>query len=350
MQMKQLLLEAQLDQAELEDFWQRRANRLQFEEVVTIFGHRLLVQSNVAELLTAVSHLSPLYSQSTHTKRPLGTIQLVVQPSRQSPGTVPDDLMQRITYSGSDDWLMMRLAAWGQAHLDLERRQGTAVLTPELAARPDLVAQCLLHTLVLNLLIAQGQAAQGYGMLHASCLLRDGVALLLLASHNTGKSTTALRLALAGWRLLTDSMVFVDGTGLHGFPVGTMKLRADMVAHFPACQPFLQPELVRNETKYRLDLRRMGAELVQETAVQPKKVILCLLSRHDLPESVLGEVDETAVTQAILHNSLYVDLPQTWQQNMAHLRELLMGETAVQLTIGTNPDSLQKAVNMLLGF
>jgi hypothetical protein len=343
MQIKQLSLEAQLDQSELEDFWQRRTNRLQYEKEVTIFGHQLGVQSNVAELLTAVTHLSPLYSQSAHEKRPLGQIELVVQPSRHAPGPVPDGLMQQITCSGSDDWLMIRLGSWGVAHLDLKRRRGTAVLTPELAARPDLVTQCLLHTLVLNLIIAQG-----YGMLHASCLLRDGVALLLLAPHNTGKSTTALRLALAGYPLLTDSMVFVDETGLHGFPIGTIKLRADMVAHFPACQPFLQPELVRNETKYRLDLRQMGAELVWETAVQPQKVILCLLSRHDSAESVVADVSEAAVTQAILNNSLYVDQPHVWRQNMTHLRELLLGGTAVRLTIGTDPDNLQRMVDKLI--
>lgn len=344
MRIKELLLESQLHNAQLEDFWQRRANQLQFEREVTIFGHLLLVQSNVADILTAVTQFSSLYSQSNHQKRPLGTIQLVVQPSRHAPGSVPEDLMQQITYSGSDDWLMIRLGSWGVAHLDLERRRGTAVLTPQLAARTDLVTQCLLHTLVLNLLIAQG-----YGMLHASCLVRHETALLLLAPHNTGKSTTALRLALADCQLLTDSMVFVDEAGLHGFPVGTMKLRADMVAHFPACQPFLQPELVRNETKYRLDLRRMGAEFVQETAVQPKKIILCLLSRHDLPETVVADVTETAVIQAILNNSLYVDQPHIWQQNMANLQKMLVGGTAVRLTIGTSPDSLHNEVVKLVG-
>jgi hypothetical protein len=343
MKVKELLLDLRLDQADLEDFWQRRTNRLEFRREERLFGHQLVVQSNVAELLTAVDHLLPCYSQSPHSKPPLGKIQLVVQPSRHTSGSVPDDLMQQISYSGSDDWLMIRLGSWGQAHLDLRRKRATAVLDPQLAARPELVAQCLLHTLVLNLIIAQG-----YGLLHASCLLRDGVALLLLAPHNTGKSTTALRLTLAGFRLLTDSMVFVDETGLHGFPIGTIKLRADMVSQFPACKPFLQTEVVRNETKYRLDLRRMGAELVWETAVHPKKVILCLLSRHDLPESVVVDVGETAVTQAILHNSLYVDQPHVWQQNMANLQELLLGETAVQLTIGTESDSLQEAVHGLI--
>ena len=238
-----------LPEIELADFWQRRANDLCHRREVQLFGHRLVVESNEAGLFTAVSLALNQYSQTSQTKSPLGTLQLIVQSMRQPPGPAPDDLMQQLTYSGSGDWLMMQLGGWGMAHLDLAKRRGTAVLDPQLAARPELVAQCVLHTLLLNLVIGHG-----YGMLHASCLVRDGVALLLLAPHNTGKSTTALRLALAGFRLLTDSMVFVDGDGfLHGYPVGLAKLRGDMVDQFPTVRPFLQPEIVRQETKYRVD-------------------------------------------------------------------------------------------------
>ncbi len=332
-----------LPEIELADFWQRRANDLCHRREVQLFGHRLVVESNEAGLFTAVSLALNQYSQTSQTKSPLGTLQLIVQSMRQPPGPAPDDLMQQLTYSGSGDWLMMQLGGWGMAHLDLAKRRGTAVLDPQLAARPELVAQCVLHTLLLNLVIGHG-----YGMLHASCLVRDGVALLLLAPHNTGKSTTALRLALAGFRLLTDSMVFVDGDGfLHGYPVGLAKLRGDMVDQFPTVRPFLQPEIVRQETKYRVDLRSVNPNFVQETAVQPKKVILCLLSRHDEPETVIVDVGETAVIQAILQNSLYVDQPQVWQKNVENLQQLLVGETAVALKLGRDHARLVQVLETL---
>lgn len=339
-----------LPEIELADFWQRRANELRYRWEVRLFGHPLVVESNEAGLFTAVSLALNQYSQTSQTKPLLGTLQLIVQPMRQPPGPAPDDLMQQITYSGSGDWLIMQLGGWGVAHLDLTKRRGTAVLDPQLAARPDLVAQCVLHTLLLNLIIGQGQSsALGYGMLHASCLVRDGVALLLLAPHNTGKSTTALRLALAGFRLLTDSMVFVDGDGfLHGFPVGLAKLRGDMVEQFPTLRPFLQPEIVRQETKYRVDLRSVNPNFVQETAVQPGKIVLCLLSRHDALESVVEVVGETAVIQAILQNSLYVDQPHVWQKNVENLQKLLVGETAVGLKLGSDQKSLSYLLNKLV--
>ena len=344
MKIENLPLQGQLAAAELEDFWQRRANKLTFQREVTLFGHLLTVKSNAASLLKAVDLALPLYTKSALAKPTLGEVHLVVQPSSQEVAPVPDGLMQQIRYSGSDNWLMMQLGNWGMAHLDLTQRRATAVLDPTLAARPDLVAQCLLHTLLLNLVIAHG-----YGMLHASCLVHQRVALLLLAPHNSGKSTTALRLALAGFQLLTDSMVFVDGAGyLHGFPVGIAKLRGDMIAHFPALRPFLQTEIVRQEAKYRVDLRAVASDLVQETAVKPQRVILCLLSRHASSESVVAEATETAVTEAILQNSLYVDQPHIWQQNNEKLQKLLLGETAVRLTIGTDPDHLQDVIHKLL--
>lgn len=335
---------SQLAEAELEDFWQRRANQLRYGKAGRLFGHSFRVRSNREGVLTAVDLALQNYTQTSQAKPSLGELQLIVQPLRRPPGPAPDDLMQQITYSGSSDWLMMQLGRWGQAHLDLAKRRGTAVLDPQLAARPDLVAQCVLHTLLLNLVIVHG-----YGLLHASCLVRDGVALLLLAPHNTGKSTTALRLALAGFPLLTDSMVFVDEAGyLHGYPVGLVKLRGDMVSQFPQLRPFLQSEIVRQETKYRVDLRSVGGEYVQETAVRPSRIVLCLLSRHDKPETVIEDVSETAVIQAILQNSLYVDQPYVWQQNVMNLQRLLVGETAVSLKLGEEPEQLLGTIEKLM--
>ncbi len=328
----------------LEDFWQRRANALRYRREVRLFGQPLVVESNEEGVLRAVDLTLQDYSQTAQSKRPLGAVQIVVQPMRQPPGPVPDDLMQQISYSGSADWLMMQLGGWGVAHLDLARRLGTAVLDPQLPAKPELVAQCVLHTLLLNLIIGHG-----YGMLHASCLVQDGVALLLLAPHNTGKSTTALRLALAGFRLLTDSMVFVDGDGvLHGYPVGQVKLRGDMVDQFPELRPFLQPEIVRQETKYRVDLRAVNRNFVWETAVRPQKIILCLLSRYENEETVVEDVGEAAVIQAILHNSLYVDRPQVWRQNVSILEKMLGGGPAVVLKLGTNLEEIVSAVKRLV--
>ena len=330
----------------LEDFWFRRQAAPRFERNFRLMGRAVQVMSNEAGVLTAVNHTLPLYTTATPTADPPCTIQLVVQPAAVAPGSVPDDLMQRLTYTGDADWLLIQLGQWGQAHVDLGKKRATAVLSPELAQRPDLVSQCLLHTILLNFLIASG-----LGLLHASCLVQNNKALLLLAPHNTGKSTTALRLALADHALLTDSMVFVNSTGgrvqLLGFPVGKIKLRRDVLGQFPALRPFLAQEVVRQETKYSLDLRQVGAARVWQTAVFPTHLTLCLMTRHGHPETTLRSAEETAVWEAIVHNSLYYDSEAVWSKNLAQLRPLINQAKAYHLTIGTDEAQLLAALHTL---
>jgi hypothetical protein len=252
--------------------------------------------------------------------------------------------MQQITYTGDAAWLMWRLGGWGQVHVDLVAGRATAVITPELAQRPDLIAQCLLNTILLNFCIANG-----FAMLHASCLVRDSHVLLLMAPHNSGKSTTALRLLLSGYQLVSDSMVFVvpDNGQLAGFPVGKIKLRADMVAHFPQLHSLLETEAVRDETKYTLDLRKFDGALVRAAAVPPQQVTLCLLARHDAPETLVTAVTRQQLHEAVMLNSLFYDTPAIWQRNLAQLQPFLDKAAAHQLTIGTNPEGIIQAVNKL---
>lgn len=324
--------------ATLPDFWQRRTAQPRYEQRIHLFGQPIRVQSNDEAVQTAVALTPASYSTTDPLETPPYQMQLVVQSTPQPVPPVPDDLMQHITYSGDADWLMMQLGAWGHAYIDLARKRATAVLTPELAQRPDLVSQCLLHTVWLNFLIAAG-----YGMLHASCLVRDGRALLLLAAHNTGKSTTSLHLALAGWRLLTDSMVFVPPQRplrLLGFPTGRLKLRRDVLSQFEPLRPLLTSEVVRHETKFSLDLRQVDGLAVQETAVLPQAIDLFLMARHNQPQTLLQLAGETAVWTAVMHNSLYYDQEAVWQQNLAQLAPLLAQTNAYHLTIGHDIDQL----------
>ncbi|MCB8946196.1 MAG: hypothetical protein H6658_20825 [Ardenticatenaceae bacterium] len=330
----------------LEDFWWRRQSTPRFRREFCLMGRAVEVVSNETEVLTAVDHTLPLYTPAPPTDHPPFTIQLVVQPAINPPPPAPDDLMQQITYTGDTGWLMWQLGQWGQAYVDLAAGRATAVLTPQLAQRPELISQCLLHTILLNFMIASG-----WGLLHASCLVRDDQVLLLLAPHNTGKSTTALRLALSGYALLTDSMVFVDAEGeqvwLLGFPVGKIKLRQDVLGQFGALRPFLSPEIVRQETKYSLDLRQVDGAQVWPTAVSPTHITLCLMSRHDQPETMVRPAEITAVWQAITQNSLYYDTAAVWQQNLAQIERVVARAQAHHLTIGTDEAALLSVIHNL---
>ncbi len=333
-------------QDNLEDFWGRRGAEPQFSREFHIFGREVRLSSNDAGALTAVDHSLSLYSTTNAVDLPPFNIQFLVQSAHLPPGPAPDDLMDYAWYSGQGDWLMIQLGDWGHAFIDLGQGKATAVLSPELAGRPDLVSRCLLNTILLNFCLGNG-----YGMLHASCLYRDGRALLLIAPHNSGKSTTALRMVMLGYPLLTDSMVHISPhsqeLSLMGFPVGRLKLREDVAVQFPQLQPYLSPEPVRDELKYSFDVRDFNPELVMETAVSPDRIDLCLLTRNDTPTTSLAPASETAVWDAIMANSLYFDSIEIWRKNLAQIHRCLDNARCHHLSIGTDTDLLIGVVERL---
>ena len=333
-------------QASLEDFWNRRAHKPRFQRQERIFGRLIEFSSNHPGALEAVDHALPLYSSAPPDGRQPFSVQLVVRDDPASPGPLPDNLFDHIHYAGEADWLMIELGGFGVCHIDLSARRAVAVLAPALAAQPHLVSLYLLNTILTNFFIADG-----YAMLHASCLLQGQRALLLMAPHNTGKSTTALRLILSGHRLLSDSMVFLSPCSaeplLLGFPIGKIKLRGDMLGHFPELRPLLSTEQVRGETKYAVDLRHLDPTLTHDDAVSPAVIDLCLLRRSADADTHLQPASYDSILDAALVNSLFYDTPAVWRRNLALIHRLLERASFYDLAIGSDADGIVAALTRL---
>jgi hypothetical protein len=293
--------------------------------------------------MAALDHCLPLYSAAPTAGDPPFSIQLVVQESPENPGTVPGNLFDQIQYAGHAGWLMMQMGPWGNCFVDLPVGRAVAVLTPQLAEQPEVISRCLLNTVITNFLIGSG-----FAMLHASCVYRDRRAVLLMAAHNSGKSTTALRLALAGYPLLSDSMIFLppdsEALQLLGFPVGKIKLRHDVVAEFPRIQPFLTTEPIRGETKYAFDLRQLDPSLVEHKAAFPLAVDLCLLTRSSDRDSRLEAVTRSEVMEAVMLNSLFCDTKGVWSHNLQVIQRLLDRARCHRLVIGSRAAGVVETV------
>jgi hypothetical protein len=333
-------------EASLEDFWGRRDNRPVYNREFTIFGRPVRLASNFQGILAAADYVQPLYSIAPTIDASPFIIQLIVRPTPVEPEPLPEKLVDHIQYTGHGDWLAIQLGPWGYCQIDLAGKRALAVLAHELAEHPSLVSRLLLNTILTNFLIASG-----YGFLHTTALLKNKKVLLLLAAHNSGKSTVALRLALAGYQLLSDSMIFVDnqrsGIQLYSFPVGRIKLRSDMVADFPQVRPLLEKEPVRGEIKYAADLRRLDPALVHESFVEPAEIFLCLLSRDDGLATGLRPAPIDEVTKAVMANSLFYDKAEVWQQNLACIEPLLERTRCYHLSFGGDPAGIVAAVDNL---
>ena len=327
-------------EAALEDFWSRRANEPRFTRDLRLFGRPVQLLSNAAGVLAAADFSEPLYSQAPPVEgAPPLVVRLLVGPPPVPLAPLPENLFAHIHYMGVGQWLAIQLGAWGHCQVDLARGRALAVLTTELAAQPELVSRCLLNTVFNNLLTAAGLA-----MLHATSLARGGRALLLMAPHGSGKSTAALRLALAGFPLMSDSQVYVSERGgaleMTGFPVGRVKLRRDMLPDFPDLRPLLTPEEVRGETKFNLNLRRLDPALVQAEAIRPAVIDVCLLTRHASPNTVLTPATASEFIDTAMQNSLHYDGPDAWRKKVALIQQLAAAARCHHLVVGTDADSL----------
>ncbi len=330
---------------DLEDFWGRRKNEPMHHRKTVVLGRDTRIHANEAAVLEAVDLSTRLFSRVETLCDRSFEVRIVVSPAPQPPRPVDDNLVNQLHYVGQGDWLHIRAADWGSAHVALNRGEAHLILTPELACRPDLVSSCLLNTALLNLAIADG-----VGMLHASCLMRNGRALLLMAPHNTGKSTTALELVRSGYRLLTDSMVFfelVNGKPLlMGMPVARIKLRRDVLSRFPEFETTLKPEQVRSETKYVAELTE-GSQTEKE-AVTAAAIALCLLRRSEVESSHYGVVERSEIMHAIAQNSLYFDSSTVWGRNLDQLGQLVEIADWYSLAVGTCPAGIVEAVNSIM--
>jgi len=338
---------------EMEDFWSRRANAPKYERTIRIFGHPVHFDSNHAGVLDSASLAEQMYSTSDLQDGLVWRVHLTVHslpdPSTSSgrrPVPPPERLIDLLRYAGADDWLSIDLREWGNCFVDMKRGEAYAVLSSSLAENPELVCQVLINTILNNF-----ATRHGYSMLHASALVKDDDILVLQAPHGTGKSTTALRLLLNGYQLLSDSQVYLgehDGAvWMGGFPVGRIKLRADMLPLFPALAAEAKEEPVRNETKHRVDLMRVDAALTYRQMIRIRRVEFCLLDRWDRSESKIESLSEDELWPEIMVNSLHYDTPELWNENLRRADLMLRKANLHRLHIGTSEDEIIKIVNTL---
>jgi hypothetical protein len=333
-------------QHRMEDFWSRRANTPKYEKTIHIFGHPVVFDSNHTTVLDSATLAEEMYSIFVPQNNSAWRVHLTVHDSDPSPTPPPERLIDIVHYAGADDWLSIDLREWGNCFVDMKRGEAYAILSLSLAEQPQLVCQVLLNTILNNF-----ATRHGYSMLHASALVKNEHILVLQAPHGTGKSTTALRLLLNGYQLLSDSQIYLgehnEQLWMGGFPVGRIRLRTDMLPLFPGLVANAQKEAVRNETKHRVDLMRVDPALTRREMIQIQQVEFCLLERWDKFESQIEPLSEDELWSEIMVNSLHYDTPAPWNENFRRVDWMLSKANLHRLHIGTSEDEILKTVNQL---
>lgn len=331
---------------EMEDFWSRRINAPKYEKTISVFGQRIHFDSNHENVLDSALLAEEMYSRWDSVDDLTWHVHLTVHDWNPKDSALPERVVDSIQYTGAGDWLWMDVHPWGSCFVDMKRFEAYAILSSSLAEHPEQVCRLFVNTILNNFL-----TRHGYSMLHASALVKDGHILILQAPHGTGKSTTALRLLLNGYRLFSDSQVYLaereGALWMGGFPVGRIKLRADMLPLFPAMAAEAKTEPVRNEVKHRVDLMRVDPESALRQMIQVNRVEYCLLERWDKSESHIELLSEDELWPEIMVNSLHYDTPELWNDNLHRIDLLLRKSNLHRLRIGTSEEEILKTVNQL---
>jgi len=330
----------------LSDFWHRREGACDLDLAYAAYGYDMIVHTNDGRVLDAARLSALRYSQSDHVDgRRAMTITVLVDAGLASEG-LGDEWTQPPRYLASGPWMTIRALPHLFATGHMENWSVLAIISPALAAQPRLLSRHLFDTMTLNMIMWDG-----LGLVHASCLVKDNTALLLGAPHNTGKSTTALILALNGYRLLCDGMTYVrvtsNGLELLGYPVGEAKLRQDVVDLFPGLANG-ETTLVREDIKTIVDLRQMLPDGMTDLSLIPERVILCHLERGEGESTAIEPADPVALLEVMWPESSFVDEPHIMRSNAQALGELLSTAEVYRARLGTAIPEIRLAFDRLL--
>jgi hypothetical protein len=171
----------------------------------------------------------------------------------------------------------------------------------------------------------------------------------MIAAHNIGKSTTALRLLRAGCAFLADGMALMKRTDsgliVGGYPVGEVKLRDDVLAWFPEYPG--ETVRVREHDKTIVDLRAAHPGHIIESLIAPSTIHLCFVERHDGRETRAAAMDAAVALEHLSANTVYWDEAARLAHNTAVLHHLLRTAHLHRLHIGTDADGIVAAMKQL---
>lgn len=334
--------------AVFEDFWNRQLGDSFFELEYPAFGYKVHLTTNARAVLDAARLSAPRYCRSTSLDpSPVIELKVMVVPGWSAPPP-PADFPARIQTVGIGDNLVQAATPWLQWFANRSARVAYGFISSSLAAEPRLVSRYVLDRSVTNLLLSEG-----VGQLHSTSLMRDDYALLFIAPHGTGKSTTAFHLLHAGYRLMGDGLLYIrERAGqfeLMGYPVGEAKMTAEMQPYFPEWNIGGHEVTVHNVNKRIINLREIASEKIVEHSVCPARVLLCLIERKGGSRTQAVSLTVEKTFERVLPDTIHFDTPEMMSHSLSVVRGLIERADCIRLTIGSDREELVRTILGITG-
>lgn len=331
------------------DNWRRRETVVRFERTLNILGYPFVLRTN-AEAVAAMAELSERrFSRAAPVPGArLGTIELFALPERGEETLTALELEGQFQTMASGSRGLIQLGPWGSLHVDWETRTAFGWLAPALLSQPAIASRHALDTFMLVALLREP-----FGMLHASGLVKDGRAVLLVGPHGAGKSTTALHLIRAGYRLISDTLIFSRESGgqmeIMGYAVGELKLTAEGRALFPELPGESGDLSIDGRRKPIFDLRALMPERIETGVVRPSSIVLCLVRRSEGAATKLQRIDEDIMLHQIIRDTSYLDKVEVMAQNLSVIDRLIQHSGNYILELGGDPNEIVATIDSAQG-
>jgi ABC-type cobalamin/Fe3+-siderophores transport system ATPase subunit len=332
------------DTTHIVDGWRRHETIVRHERPMNILGYPFMLRSN-AEAVTALAELSERrFSKCTPVAgAATGLIDLFELGEPAAEELTPVQLEGQFQTMASGGRGLIQLGRWGSLYADWPARTAFGSIAPALLGQPGIASRHALDTFMLVALLREP-----VGMLHASGLVKNGQVVLLVGPHGAGKSTTALHLIRAGFRLISDALIFIRDTDgkleIMGYAVGELKLTADGRALFPEFSGESGDLSIDGRRKPIFDLRALMPERIESGTVNPRAVMLCLVRRSEDADTHLHALDEDIMLHQIIRDTSYLDEVQVMAQNLSVIDRLIKQAQNYMLELGSDPAAIVAAI------
>jgi hypothetical protein len=330
--------------ARIEDTWHRRAATVQHTLALNILGYPYVLRTNSEQVLA----LAQISQRRFSVCAPIagaaeGSIDLFVAGDESAEPLAALDLEKQIRTVAGGEHGLIQLGRWGAISADWSRPAAFGYIDPALLQHPAIASRHALDTFFLVSLLRRP-----LGMLHASGLVRDGHTVLLIGPHGAGKSTTALQLIRAGYRLISDTLIFAREAGaqmqIMGYAVGELKLTEEGRALFPELPDQSLDRSIDGRRKPIYDLRTLMPNRIETEALTPRSIALCLTRRSADEQTRLLPLDEDIMLYQVIRDMSYLDEPDVMAQNLSIIDRLIQCSRSYILELGRDPAGIVAAI------
>ncbi len=234
------------------------------EKMYSLMGEALLFQTNHHGLAAAAEDAFAHYPPVQNGDRPPLVLQLFVKPASAAIPADQQEQWSKPVYYTQQHLFFISLDMQNTLVADLDQGYAFGIISPQLAQERDFVR----HTFIEAASLAMLGLARQFVAIHAACVSKDGVNVLLQGPSGTGKSTLSYACLKRGFQILSEDVVQVKVTdqklSLWGMPRRVLLL-PDAARYFPELIDWQARQQINGEWKLIVDVEKCfpGQQLYQ---------------------------------------------------------------------------------------